>query len=96
MLLALILLCSNDGEQCGGAVEAELSLRVVDKELEVRVFTDHTVMEVFFADGRVALTLPLPPAARDAGFALFSGAAEGTVGARTSLPAAHVGVAFPL
>ena len=68
----------------GGAAEARLSLLPADEELEIRVFTDHTIVEVFFAKGRVALTLPLPlplpasGAGAGAGFTLFSNAAEAT------------------
>ena len=55
-------------------LEAQLGLLPADKSIEVRIFVDHVMMEVFFMDGRVALTTPLAGTAQeDAGFTLFSG-----------------------
>ena len=70
--------CDNSGERGATAAEAQLSLLPTDKELEIRVFTDHTILEVFFVDGRVALTTPLPPMGQDddAGFELFTSAKQ--------------------
>ena len=53
-------------------MEGQLAVLPADKQLELRVFTDHTLVEAFFMDGRVALTAPLPGAAVKAGFRLFS------------------------
>ena len=39
-----------------------LALLPTDTEIEVRAFTDHTILEVFFMGGRVAVTAPLAPA----------------------------------
>ena len=48
-----------------------LTLLPTDAEIEIRVITDHTILEVFFMDGRVAVTAPLVPA-EDVGFGVFS------------------------
>ena len=54
--------------------EAQLGLLPADKSIEVRIFVDHVMIEVFFMDGRVALTSPFAGTApEDAGFTLFSG-----------------------
>lgn len=71
---------------CGGddggvsATEAWLSLLPSDTEVQVRVFTDHAIAEIFFAGGRVALTTPIAGDAADpdAGMTLFTSAAQAT------------------
>jgi hypothetical protein len=37
----------------------ELALLPSDQEIELRIFVDHTISEVYFQNGRVALTTPL-------------------------------------
>ena len=66
---------AQDSEAGGGGVEAaEQSLRLLpsDMEIELRVFVDGAMCEVFFMGGRVALTLPITLGAEQAGFTAFS------------------------
>lgn len=44
----------------GGGVQDTLQLSSADKTFEVRVFADQTVVEVYFMDGRVAMTMSGP------------------------------------
>jgi hypothetical protein len=64
--------CGSGGDGgAGPAYTQALALLLTDAEIEIRVFTDHTILEVFFMDGRVAVTAPLVPA-EDVGFGVFS------------------------
>ena len=55
-------------------VYGKLAVLPTDKAIEIRVFTDHVLVEAFFAGGRVALTCPVESGAgtQDAQFTAFS------------------------
>ena len=69
--------CGSGGHAAAGTGYAQaLTLLPTDKEIELRLFTDHTICEAFFMGGRVALTSPLAPAQEGIELAVFSEAAK--------------------
>ena len=74
--------CSNGGGSNGHDItySQALALLPTDSELEIRVFTDNSICEVFMMGGRVALTAPLVPESIEFGvFARSPTAMEVTV-----------------
>lgn len=62
----------NDGGSSGGSMVVDtLQLTSEDEEIDVRVFFDSHVAEIFFMNGRVAMTVGIP-ATRHSGFTIFA------------------------
>eukprot|EP01050_Picozoa_sp_SAG11_P005209 SAG11_NODE_358_length_10235_cov_5.689917_7_plen_109_part_00 len=66
---------ADGGGSGGGAIVDTLQLTSEDEEIDVRVFFDGHITEIFFMGGRVAMTVGIK-ATESSGFTIFAEGAE--------------------